>query len=364
MTISDIIHHFTHFAWLCGQLICTVFMVPTSGFSFLSLFTAATIAGGFLLSRRSADRAVRARVLIRALFPRRWFKHHSSHADIGMMGFNMFLSGSLFGWAIFSSSVFESVISGFLDANLGTGALIVVPAWLSGIVFTVAIYVAYEFAYFTNHYLSHHWSVLWQFHRVHHTAETLSPATNYRVHPVDSIVFFNMVGISIGVTSAFGHHIFGANTGQLGFGGSNAILLAMLYLLTHLHHSHMWIPFTGRMGKTILSPAHHQIHHSSDSKHFNSNFGNTLALFDWAAGTLRVPTKKREYLTFGASPLPYDPHSVTGILVMPFVDAANLAWKSPALSTDHEGRPHADDHMVTTHTPAPYSVPATTSSAA
>jgi sterol desaturase/sphingolipid hydroxylase (fatty acid hydroxylase superfamily) len=329
--ISATIDHLMHFAKLCAQRTLTIAVSPTSEFSLLSLLCAFMIGAAFLIAQRPRNRPVRLRVLIRALIPRRWFLTASSRTDMGMMALNMFVSGSLVGWAIVSGATVEHLLSMQLDAAFGTKGWITGPAVIGNAAMTLAIYLAYEFAYFVDHYLSHHVPLLWQFHRTHHTAETLSPMTNYRVHPVDSIVFYNTVGLCVGAASGVVRHIFNMQTGEFGIGGSNAIMLVGLYLLTHLHHSHMWIPFTGKLGRILLSPAHHQTHHSADPKHYNRNFGNTLALFDWAAGTLHVPAKKREYLTFGAGSLPYNPHTVTGTLVMPFVDAAGL-MKEPVTS--------------------------------
>ena len=72
----------------------------------------------------------------------------------------------------------------------------------------------------------------------------------------------------------------------------------------------------------IMSPAHHQIHHSTNPVHFDKNFGAHLAVMDWLAGTLHVPSKEPEKLTFGVEPDGTDPHSVTGTLIAPLVRAA------------------------------------------
>jgi sterol desaturase/sphingolipid hydroxylase (fatty acid hydroxylase superfamily) len=102
----------------------------------------------------------------------------------------------------------------------------------------------------------------------------------------------------------------------------NAILLAGIYLTTTLQHSHVWLPVTGKAGRVVMSPAHHQLHHSDDPAHHNCNFGSMLSLFDWLAGTLVVPHKRRQKLVFGAGTYPVDPHSVSGALVQPFIEAA------------------------------------------
>jgi sterol desaturase/sphingolipid hydroxylase (fatty acid hydroxylase superfamily) len=349
----EIIDNFANFGVLCARNAMAVLLTPTSEFSLLSLLCAFMIGAAFLVIGRSGRRPIRLRVLYRALIPRRWLSSPSSRTDMGMMALNFFISGALVGWAIISSTAVEHYLSGRLDAVFGNGGWIAAPASIGVAAMTLTVYLAYECAYFVNHYLSHHVPLLWQFHRTHHTAETLSPMTNYRVHPVDSVLFYNTVGLCVGSASAIVRHAFDMHTGEFGIGGSNAILLVGLYLLTHLHHSHMWISFTGALGRVLLSPAHHQMHHSADPKHYNRNFGNTLGLFDWLAGTLYVPTRQREFLTFGAGPLPYDPHTVTGTLVMPFVDAANLYKAAATIRTP-----------VTIRKTVPDSASATTSSAA
>ena len=87
----------------------------------------------------------------------------------------------------------------------------------------------------------------------------------------------------------------------------------------------MWIAFRGVLGRIFVSPAHHQVHHSANPKHFNKNFGSCHALWDWMFGTLYVPEKKREPLTFGFSGQP-DAHTLKGELVDPFINAAGHIW--------------------------------------
>ena len=75
-----------------------------------------------------------------------------------------------------------------------------------------------------------------------------------------------------------------------------------------------------RVGRIFISPAHHEVHHSGDPKHFNKNFGSCLALWDWMFGTLYVPAKEREKLTFGF-PDHADAHTFKGEVVAPLVYA-------------------------------------------
>jgi sterol desaturase/sphingolipid hydroxylase (fatty acid hydroxylase superfamily) len=70
-----------------------------------------------------------------------------------------------------------------------------------------------------------------------------------------------------------------------------------------------------------MSPAHHQIHHSVDARHWNKNFAVKLAVWDALFGTLAMPGK-RETLKVG---LPdSDRHELTSVsklYLLPFVRA-------------------------------------------
>ncbi len=183
------------------------------------------------------------------------------------------------------------------------------------------LFLAYELGYWFNHWLSHKVPFLWEFHKVHHSAEVLTPLTNFRVHPVYAVIFANILAFSAAVANGFGHYLFGDTTHQFALADTNIILVLFIHAYVHLQHSHMWIAFRGLAGRIFISPAHHQVHHSENPKHFNKNFGSCLALWDWMFGTLYVPAKKREKLTFGVAGR-LDAHSVKGELVAPFFDAA------------------------------------------
>ena len=39
---------------------------------------------------------------------------------------------------------------------------------------------------------------LWEFHKVHHSAEVMTPLTELRQHPVEIIVVVNLIGLATG----------------------------------------------------------------------------------------------------------------------------------------------------------------------
>jgi sterol desaturase/sphingolipid hydroxylase (fatty acid hydroxylase superfamily) len=314
-----------HSALMLLGKFAAVFLSPGSEFSAISLLGALAVAVASLAwARRGRRRALKLRVLIRALFPKRYLRGASTRADIGLFLFNVLPAGVLLGWALLSAHAIDGGVAEALQRGLGAHPAPAAPRALLQAAATLVLFLAYELAYWVDHYLSHRVRFLWEFHKVHHTAETLSPLTVFRVHPVDSLVFANITAVFVGVAGGALSYGLGAQAGPYLLSGTNVILVAFLFATLHLQHSHLWISFSGRLGRLLLSPAHHQVHHSANPAHFNRNFGSCLAVWDWAFGTLHVPSPRREPLVFGVegNPAAASPHSVTGVLVTPFLDAA------------------------------------------
>ena len=294
--------------------LAVLLLSPGSTLSIWSLLAAGLVVAGVAVARRRG-RALPLKVLARSIVPRSLLGA-SGRADIGFTLMAVFVSAALFGWAIASYLVIADAVADALGRPLAFG----LPVWLAVGATTLALWLAYELAYFVDHYLSHKVPVLWAFHKVHHSAESLSPLTVFRVHPVDSIVFYNIVALFTGVTAGAMRWLVGEGVSPWTISGANVLAIAGMMTIKHLHHSHAWIAWGGVWGRLILSPAHHQIHHSVAREHHDRNFGDVLGVFDWLAGTLHVPQAKREALTFGVEGLAC-PHSAYGALVAPFVDA-------------------------------------------
>jgi hypothetical protein len=106
----------------------------------------------------------------------------------------------------------------------------------------------------------------------------------------------------------------------------------------------MWIAFTGPAGRILHSPAHHQLHHSVDPAHHDKNFGFALSVWDWAFGTLVVPSKAREPIAIGVGEDAKLYRSVVANLVTPFARLApsNMLRMVPLPGEAREGdRPKA-----------------------
>jgi len=183
---------------------------PGSQFSLTSLLCALCIAVAFIavkLYRRK--RHVRLAVIMRALFPRRIALHASTGIDFSYLIFNTFIFGAMLGWALVSFRAISNGTIGVLTSTFGTPAATALPELATRTLLTVVLFFAYEFGYWLHHYLCHRVSFLWEFHKVHHTANVLTPITVFRVHPVDTWLFVNMLALTGGGANGVANYALG-----------------------------------------------------------------------------------------------------------------------------------------------------------
>ena len=290
-----------------------------SQLSLTSLACALAIAAAFLTLRHLRRRGhMRPRLLLRALFPRRILRHRSTKADIGWLLFNCFVYGGIFGMAGLSYQFITNGVLNGLIATLGPVTPSALPELAQRAIVTFVLFLAYEFGYWLDHFLKHRIPALWELHKVHHTAEVLTPVTSFRMHPLDTLVFGHILAATAALANGVVAYSFGDTTYQYALSGTNIILVVFIHLYVHLQHTHIWIAFRGALGRLFISPAHHQIHHSTNPVHFNKNLGSCLAIWDWLFGTLYIPAKTPERLTYGVEPAIPDAHTISGEFLSPF----------------------------------------------
>lgn len=177
-------------------------------------------------------------------------------------------------------------LSDALTHNLGIPSIRLTPTQIA-ILYPLTMFLVKDFFVYVAHYLLHRNKYLWQFHKVHHSAETLTPITLYRMHPVE-VLIQNLQGLLafVLVTGIFYYF----NTGILARAtifGVNAFSFVFFMLGANLRHSHVPFRYPRFIDWFAMSPFQHQIHHDSVPRHCHSNFGSRLALWDYMFGTLR-----------------------------------------------------------------------------
>lgn len=315
--VGDALAALATFASEAALRLARTLLAPGSTMS-IPMLILSVAAFAVAVAHRRRGRGVSLRLLRRVLLPRRLFGTASGRTDAWFALTGVTITGVAIGWTLLSAELVRATVQPWLGIPLQPW----LPGWLAMTVATLVLFVAYEFAYFLDHWLMHRVSWLWHFHKVHHQAESLSLLTNFRVHPVDTIVFANLLAAILGTTQALLLVGLGHAATPLTIGGTNLIVMAFASVLTHLQHSHLWITLGPRWGRWLLAPAHHQIHHSDDPRHHNRNMGDVLAIFDRLFGTFWMPAPAREVARFGVDDGTRDPHGARAALLDPFVASA------------------------------------------
>ena len=190
----------------------------------------------------------------------------------------------------------------------------------SPIVLALMLWIISDCATYWIHRIHHNQRLLWSLHAVHHSAQVMSPFTAYRQHPLGFFIIVPVHSVLVGIAQGLLIGPLASDIAIAEIAGVNAFIVLANAAMANFHHSHIWISFGPVLERIIISPAQHQIHHSDRPKHFNKNYGQTLALWDWMFGTLFV-IRRKEDLTFGlgdAETKKMGDHRLVGTLLHPF----------------------------------------------
>jgi sterol desaturase/sphingolipid hydroxylase (fatty acid hydroxylase superfamily) len=222
--------------------------------------------------------------------------------------------------AIVSSEYLANGVRSALTQLTGATALFAVtePQLWHHAAFTVFIALVVDFGIFYFHYLCHKMPLLWEFHKVHHSAEVLTPLTAYRAHPVELFFGGTFFATISGLAMGLWMYLFGSQMSLLLIQGVDFVTFAFYLAGSNLRHSHIWLAYPSWLSHILISPAQHQIHHSLDPKHYDKNFAYIFAFWDWLFGTLYVP-RQYEKISVGLSDGESELYnSVSNILLQPF----------------------------------------------
>jgi sterol desaturase/sphingolipid hydroxylase (fatty acid hydroxylase superfamily) len=258
----------------------------------------------------------------RFCFPRGFFRHQSTMTDIKLNVANFFVLPFInIGWR-FTGAVFIASVVGWMTRVFGPAPHLLEWTPATAIAATLLLAVLSDFGYWVWHYLAHNIPFLWSFHKVHHSAEILTPLVAGRVHPVEAILLpiFRTVATSLGMAPAI-YFFVGSLPLTTIFGME---LLGGLFAIAgdQLFHAHVPISWGRRLNRIFVSPATHQIHHSMERRHWDKNMGAFLAVWDWMFGTLYLPDSRQE-LRYGVRVGAPQPHpGLVSAYVRPFVEIA------------------------------------------
>lgn len=276
--------------------------------------------------------------------PKVWLTR-SAYNDYFVLVFGSVLRLTILSWAFINWRPISEFVAAAIRWLGVSGQVNDATALGLGAVMTVTLFLVDDFVRWWAHYMMHKVPELWEFHKVHHSAEELNFATAERLHPLE-VVFTSLAGaISFGVVNGVFIGLFGDKLTVATVFGANALLVLFNIAGGVLRHSPVWISFGPRIERWVISPAMHQIHHSDKAHHFDRNLGGSLSVWDRWFGTIHIP-QGREIDGFGIGEETQDFRSLSVLYLRPFMRSAELIkgrlgalrWRStPAPLALHSG---------------------------
>lgn len=276
-----------------------VFTNPHKRVFYMYWISTAVIAlFAYFLTNKEQEKSLKG--LIKFFFPKWLFTHYSMYVDYAFLFLNSMIKIVLFVPFLISHITIARFIVRSMDSSIGVHEATVLPASVIMCLYTVFFLVLNDFSRFYLHYLAHRVRFIWEFHKVHHSAEVMTPLTLFRAHPVERLLFYVRGSLSYGISMGVFYYFFRNQIDMYTIMGLNAGLFIFNLLGANLRHTHIWISYGKFWEKIFISPAQHQIHHGSVPEHYHKNMGSIFAFWDWMFGTLYTTTsKKEENLVFG-----------------------------------------------------------------
>jgi sterol desaturase/sphingolipid hydroxylase (fatty acid hydroxylase superfamily) len=144
------------------------------------------------------------------------------------------------------------------------------PGWL---IMPLTI-VAMDAANWLAHYADHRLDLLWRFHALHHSQEELSVLTSFRAHPLMHTTGFILATIPV--------------VALMPSRPIDPVLITIYVCIGTLQHANVRWTF-GPVGRVIVSPTYHRLHHAPDIQ--DKNLGVVLTIWDVLAGCARFPSR-------------------------------------------------------------------------
>jgi sterol desaturase/sphingolipid hydroxylase (fatty acid hydroxylase superfamily) len=232
------------------------------------------------------------------LLPRRVWAHRSSLLDVRLL-----FARSLFGLILVTPRTLGALaialaVGSGLDSILGSVPRSTSMGVSVSIAFTIATFVVDDFSSFLVHRAMHRVPFLWELHKVHHSAEVMTPLTVYRVHPIEGWLNQLRGALSMGLVAGIFLHFAPGPIRAATIAGVDVLGITFSIFGANLRHSHVRLSWGRVLERFFISPAMHQIHHGRKREQHDRNFGSALAIWDWIFGSLRVASPK-DRIRFG-----------------------------------------------------------------
>jgi sterol desaturase/sphingolipid hydroxylase (fatty acid hydroxylase superfamily) len=161
--------------------------------------------------------------------------------------------------------------------------------------------VAMDGANWLAHYADHRLGPLWRFHALHHSQEELSVLTSFRAHPLMHTTGFVLATVPV--------------VALMPTRPIAPVLITIYVCIGTLQHANLrWT--LGPVGRVLVSPAYHRLHHAPDTQRVN--LGVVLTIWDVLAGRARFPSRSDAVGRTGLDgrPVPVEQGDSAGLVLL------------------------------------------------
>lgn len=268
---------------------------PGQRFFWLFLLASVAVAIAICLLSLPKGTGAPAEKALETAFPKDVFLHRSALLDYRYAAINSILSVLIVVATGFATVVVTQWTAAALGALSGLDAPPVEAGLVVGLIYAFLALAAFDTGNFFAHYLQHKVPALWEFHKVHHSAEVLTPITVLRMHPIDDMITGALHALTFGVSNGVMLSLYGGPVTQVSVLGTNVFFFVYFISAYHLRHSHLWVMFPRGVRAIFSSPALHLIHHSRAERHWDKNFAPVFTFWDWLFGTLYQPEGREDF---------------------------------------------------------------------
>jgi sterol desaturase/sphingolipid hydroxylase (fatty acid hydroxylase superfamily) len=249
---------------------------------------------------RGADGQERPVGFLTFLLPKDIYTHVSVRVDIALWFFEALLRPL---WIVSLIAVVGPATERTIIATLVTVAgespmLQVNFAWMA--LYSLVNLLFYDFVFFLTHYTMHKVPALWAIHKVHHSAEVLTPLTRHREHFLAGPIWAAGAALSYGAAAGIFGYLFAGDLVEATLMNIGLFTLLIGFNGTFRHY-HVQFNYPIGLSKWLQSPAMHHVHHSYREQHWDKNMAALTSIWDRIFGTLYIP-EKDEYTPWGLGP--------------------------------------------------------------
>ncbi|MCI5044947.1 MAG: sterol desaturase family protein [Aquisalinus sp.] len=196
----------------------------------------------------------------------------------------------------------------YITAYFGAAQFAVFDIPINWATILICILLA-DVAYYWEHRCMHRVNLLWATHSVHHSSPFFNISVAYRFGPMDGIwpIFFHLPLVLLGF---------------------NPFVVFFAEIFVQLYQTALHTESVKKLPRPFEwifnTPSHHRVHHGSNQKYLDANYGGIFIIWDRLFGTF---VKEDEKVTYGlVKPIP-EINTPLRFLASPFVAFFHGFWR-------------------------------------